>query len=369
MKKDNRSAINPFTGKAALDIINDDKFLEECYKEYNQIINQNEIIDNTPYGQVLKRVSNNLINSVTNYLAKIGRLDYIEDYYDWEFHLISSDTVNAFCMPGGKIAMYSGMFSIASTEEEIAFIIGHEMSHALLDHSRTQMSKEKRKNSITSAARLSGIGLALLGQEALGYGLIELSNAADIGYNSLILMPFGREQELEADRLGMAIIYWAGYNIENIPDFWERMYENNPNEIDFLSTHPSDDKRIAKMRELIIETENETDFYSKPIIRESTVKIDPKKIKLNKETHIIKRNRCRKCGNICKENDKFCNNCGSKLETEYLCSNCYSKVEKEDKFCNNCGKEFKGKNNFCINCGKPIQKDDKFCMNCGFKLK
>ncbi|OWT33168.1 peptidase M48 [Methanobrevibacter sp. 87.7] len=368
MKKDDRSAINPFTGKAAFDIINDDKFLEECYIEYNQIINQSKIIDNTPYGQVLRRVANNLINAVTNYLAKIGRLDYIKDYYDWEFHLISSDTVNAFCMPGGKIVMYSGMFQIASTEEEIAFIIGHEMSHALLDHTRTQMSKEKRKNTITAAARLGGLGLRLLGQDELGYSMMELSNVADIGYNSLVLKPFGREQELEADRLGMAIIYWAGYNIHNIPEFWERMSKNNPNTIDFLSTHPSDDKRIATMKELIIETENKTDFYSKPIIGKTNIKIDPKKIEINKEAHIIKRNKCEKCGNICKENDKFCINCGNKLKTEYLCSNCYSEVEVGDKFCINCGKHFKDNNRLCPKCGKPVEDKDKFCINCGNKL-
>jgi predicted Zn-dependent protease len=318
MKKDDRSAINPFTGKAAYDVLNDDKFLEKCYKEYNQIINKNQIIDDTPYGQVLKRVSNNLIKSVTDYLAKIGRLDYINNYYDWEFHLVSSDIVNAFCMPGGKIVMYSGMFTIAGTEEEIAFIIGHEMAHALLDHSRTQISKEKTKNTVTSLTRLGGLGLALFGHEDLGYGLMGISNIADVGYDSLILMPYGRKQELEADRLGMAIIYWAGYNIHSIPNFWERMSKYNPNQIDFLSTHPSDDKRIATMKELIIEIENETDFYTKPIIGDNNFNINPKDIEINKESHILKRNICKKCGNVCGEDDKFCINCGNKLEIEYF---------------------------------------------------
>ena len=368
MRKDDRSEINPFTGKAAFDILDDDKFLDECYAEYNAIIQQNKIIDETPYGQVLQRVANNLIKSVTDYLAKINRLDYIEDYYDWEFHLISSDTVNAFCMPGGKIVMYSGMFSIAGTEEEIAFIIGHEMAHALLDHSRTQLSKEKRKDSITTLTRIGGLGLALLGHGEIGNGLIDLSYAADIGYNSLILMPFGRDQELEADRLGMAIIYWAGYNIHNIPNFWERMSKNNPNKIDFLSTHPSDDKRIATMRGLIVEIENETDFYSKPIIGDNDVMINTDNIQLNQQAHIVTRNRCEKCGNVCGEDDLYCINCGNKLTPEYLCSKCNSKVEKEDIFCNNCGERFKTKQVFCINCGKQLDEKDAFCRHCGYKV-
>ena len=118
MAKDHRSALNPFTGKEHYDKVNDDQFLEECYNEYYKIVNNAQIIDNRPEGQLIYNVANKLINAVYDYLSSIGRLDYVEDYYDWEFHLLLDDTVNALCMPGGKIAVFSGILSIARNEEE-----------------------------------------------------------------------------------------------------------------------------------------------------------------------------------------------------------------------------------------------------------
>ena len=106
------------------------------------MINQAQLLDNSQNGQTVINVAINLINAVNEYLAKIDRLDYVEDYYDWDVHLVAEDTVNAFCMPGGKIVMFSGILSFANTEEEIAFILGHEMAHALLDHSRTRISAQ-----------------------------------------------------------------------------------------------------------------------------------------------------------------------------------------------------------------------------------
>lgn len=138
MKKDNRSSINPFTGKEHFDILDDDQFLKESYNNYNSMINKWELLDNTPQGELLINIAINLIYSVENYLIEIGRSDYTKDYYEWEFHLVNEDTVNAFCMPGGKIIMFSGMLQVSQSEEEIAFILAHEIAHALLDHSRTQ---------------------------------------------------------------------------------------------------------------------------------------------------------------------------------------------------------------------------------------
>ena len=156
MSKDNRSSINPFTGKKELDLLNDDEFLAECYQEYYNLLNQSQLLDNTPQGQLINNVVSKLIESVNMYLSHIGRLDYVENYYDWEVHLIANDTANAFCMPGGKIAVLSGILPITNTEADLAFILGHEISHALLDHSRTRMSKEKRKTDLVNA----GIGVA-----------------------------------------------------------------------------------------------------------------------------------------------------------------------------------------------------------------
>ena len=109
MAKDDRSEINPFTGRKHYDTLNDDKFLQESYNEYYSMLNQARILDNTQNGQIVINVAVGLINAVNNYLSKIGRLDYVEDYYDWEVHLVEDNTVNAFCMPGGKIVLFSGI--------------------------------------------------------------------------------------------------------------------------------------------------------------------------------------------------------------------------------------------------------------------
>ena len=268
MAKDDRSGLNPFTGKEHFDILNDDKFLEESYNEYYSLINQSQLLDETPQGQLVRNVAIRLIQAVENHLAQIGRSDYTQDYYDWDFHLIADETVNAFCMPGGKIVMFSGILSIANTEEKVAFILGHEMAHALLDHSRTRISAQNAQNAITSAAWIGSFALDLVGLGEIGGLARAATNVASLGSQFFLMNPWGRDQELEADKLGMMIIHWAGYDISGIPNFWQSMAGGNPNDHDFFSTHPSDSKRIAVMNELIVEIENEKDFYSSPVLEE-----------------------------------------------------------------------------------------------------
>ena len=337
MAKDDRSSINPFTGKSHFDIVNDDKFLQESYEEYYGLINQSQLLDNTPDGRLVREVAIRLIQAVENHLAQIGRSDYTEDYYDWEFHLIADDTVNAFCMPGGKIVMFSGILSVANTEEKVAFILGHEMAHALLDHSRTRISAQNAQNAITSAAWVGSFAMDLLGLGEIGSLTRAATNVASIGSQFLLMNPWGRDQELEADKLGMMIIHWAGYDISQIPAFWQSMSAQNSNEHDFFSTHPADSKRIAVMNELIVEIENEKDFYATPVLGDTPV---PKEE--FKDSHL-------NGGDF-----KFCQNCGAQADLE-------------DKFCTNCGAKFEVELK-CPKCGASINNGDSFCMNCGNKL-
>ena len=337
MAKDDRSNINPFTGKSHFDIVNDDKFLEESYNEYYGMISQAQLLDDTPNGQIVRNVAIRLIQAVENYLAQIGRSDYTEDYYEWDFHLVADDTVNAFCMPGGKIVMFSGILSVADTEEKVAFILGHEMAHALLDHSRTRISAQNAQNAITSAAWFGSFALDLVGLGEIGGLARAATNVASIGSQFLLMNPWGRDQELEADKLGMMIIHWAGYDIDSIPAFWQSMAGGNPNDHDFFSTHPSDSKRIASMRELIVEIENQKDFYSAPVLNE---------VPMPKEEF--------KSSDLIEDNVKYCQSCGARMEADA-------------KFCTDCGAKFDGELT-CPKCGFPISAEDKFCTNCGNKL-
>ncbi len=337
MAKDDRSNINPFTGKSHFDIVNDDKFLEQSYNEYYSMISKAQLLDNTPNGQIVRNVAIKLIQAVENYLAQIGRSDYTHEYYEWDFHLVADKTVNAFCMPGGKIVMFSGILSVANTEEKVAFILGHEMAHALLDHSRTRMSAQNAQNVITSAAWVGSFALDLMGLGGIGDLTRAATNVASIGSQYFLMNPWGRDQELEADRLGMMIIYWAGYDISSIPAFWESMAGGNPNSHDFFSTHPADSKRIAVMNELIHEIENKRDFYSSPVL-----------------------------GDAPKPKDEF-KSSHSDEENGVLCPSCGAKIDSDSKFCTNCGAKFDGEVK-CPSCGASISAEDKFCTNCGCKL-
>ena len=334
MAKDDRSSINPFTGKSHFDIINDDKFLLDSYNEYYTMINQSQLLDNTPQGQLVRNVAIRLIRAVENYLAQIGRSDYTEDYYDWDFHLIADNTLNAFCMPGGKIVMFSGILSVADSEEKVAFILGHEMAHALLDHARTRISAQNAQNTITSAAWFGSFALDLVGLGGVGNLTRAATNVASIGSQYFLLNPWGRDQELEADKLGMMIIHWAGYDISSIPNFWQSMAGGNPNNHDFFSTHPSDSKRIAVMNELIVEIENQKDFYSSPVLSDVPT---PKDEFMQSNFSGDNKKYCQYCGAVADSNDRFCTNCGAKFEIDWRCPNCGVSVATEDSFCTNCG--------------------------------
>ncbi|MCR5027242.1 MAG: M48 family metalloprotease [Methanobrevibacter sp.] len=330
MAKDDRSALNPFTGKEHYDKVNDDKFLEECYQEYYKILNQAQIVDNSQEGQILATVATNLINAVEDYLSSIGRLDYVEDYYDWEFHLILEDTVNAFCIPGGKIAVFTGILSVVHSEEELAFILGHEMAHALLDHTRTRVSAQNTKNTLTTASWFGSFAFDLIGLGEVGSLTRAAVNTASIGSQYLLLNPWGRDQELEADRLGMLIIHWAGYDISGVPAFWQKMSGQNANNFDFFSTHPADEKRINVMKSLVLEIEEGID-YSKPVLAETpNAKSAPKIENTSVKT-------CPKCGHVEGGDSVFCTNCGAKFEETLHCTNCGNLVNADDKFCTNCG--------------------------------
>ena len=313
MAKEKRSSLNPFTGKSHFDIVNDDQFLEDSYRQYYGMIQKAQVLDNTPDGQVVRNVAIRLIQAVENYLTQIGRMDYIENYYDWDVHLLADQTVNAFCMPGGKIVMFSGILNIANTEERVAFILGHEMAHALLDHSRTRASVESAKNTLATAGYFGSFILDIFGMGAVGDSTRASINAANIGADFLFVKPFGRDQELEADRLGMLIIHWAGYDINQIPAFWESMSQRGGNDFDFLSTHPSDDKRIANMRALIEEINSGKDFTAGPVIG------DAKPVKeygksASPAPQASQGTVCPKCGEKADPDDNFCTNCGQKLK-------------------------------------------------------
>ena len=361
MSKDDRSPLNPFTGKKHYDNVNDDIFLQECFREYYETLNNSQILDNTDGGVLISSVATKLIIAVRNYLASINRLDYVDDYYEWEFHLLLEDAVNAFCIPGGKIVVFSGILSILSCEDELAFILGHEMAHALLDHTRTRVSAQSTKDSLATVSWIGSFAFDILGMGEIGSLTRAAVNTVDVGSQFLLLNPWGRDQELEADRLGMFLIHYAGYDISGVPAFWRKMSAQNANNFDFFSTHPADDKRIAAMESFVLEIEQGID-YSRPILDQITTSSTIPALNQGDYDKV-----CSSCGAGNSDDSRFCTNCGHEFTNELRCPNCNSMVSDDSKFCTNCG--FKLSDNLkCLNCGSTVGSGDIFCTVCGNKL-
>jgi predicted Zn-dependent protease len=197
---------------------------------------------NTDAAQVqrVKTISNRLIAQ-----APIFRADASQ--WKWEVNVEDNDQVNAYCMPGGKIMVYSGLIEkLNATDDELAAVIGHEISHALREHGRERMS-------IAAVQQVGLVGLAALAStskspNAAGAGV----QAAALGSNLFFAMPNGREQEREADRIGLELSARAGYNPNAAVTLWQKMSaQGGSKPPEFLSTHPSNENRIADLKSLI----------------------------------------------------------------------------------------------------------------------
>ena len=390
MAKDDRSPLNPFTGKEHYDTLNDDEFLQMCYEAYYSEINASQLLDQTPDGQLVMSVASKLIRTVEDFLIKIGRYDYVEDYYDWEFHLVNNSQINAGCYPGGKIIVYSGILQIADNEEKLAFILGHEMAHALLDHTRTKFSVQQTKNTLTTASLFGSLALDLMGFGNAGAIARTAVNLADVGSHFLLTQPWGRDQEYEADKLGMIMIHLAGYDVAVVPEFWEVFSNNSANTFDFFSTHPSDAKRIAVMKESLDEILADDDYYSKPVLPETPspkdeygignesgsipqVSIDtsgnPEPVSAFAKSSHQDGEKCSKCGNLVAPTANFCTACGNRIEriNPLACPECGYITSPGDNFCKSCGYKLV-EDLHCSNCGEEVVEGQSFCTNCGNRL-
>ncbi|MDR1310767.1 MAG: M48 family metallopeptidase [Burkholderiaceae bacterium] len=159
--------------------------------------------------------------------------------WQWEVNVISSDEINAYCMPGGKIAVYTGIISrLKLTDDELAAVVGHEMSHALREHSREQISQQMASQTLIS-----------LGSSLLGLGSIGSDIASSVS-KYVLTLPFSRTMETEADIMGMELMARAGYDPTAAPAVWRKMVTLGGNASpEILSTHPSDSTRIANLEQ------------------------------------------------------------------------------------------------------------------------
>lgn len=239
---------NPFTGKSTLNFMSNKEIFPMSFNQYSEFLkeNKNKVITGTPEAEMIKRVGKRIANAAKMYLERNGYKGYLDDYR-WEYNLVDSKELNAWCMPGGKIVFYTGILPIAQNETGVAVIMGHEVAHALADHGAQRMS----------AATLQQLG-AVAGNAILGSSkkyskyVDDFNMAYGLGTTVGVMLPFSRSNETEADAIGLQIMALAGYNPDEGAKLWERMSAasggggGNP----LLSTHPSNASRIANLRAL-----------------------------------------------------------------------------------------------------------------------
>ncbi len=236
-------ATNPVTGRKQLSLVSDDMLLQTSQQQYNQFLKENRIVRSGSNAQMVKRVGNRIANAITRYYKQQGKADVLAGY-KWEFNLVDDKQINAWCMPGGKVVVYSGLLPVSKSETGLAIVMGHEIAHAVANHSGERLSQvllAQGLGSVTSAATSNNARFNNIFNNVYG-------PAATLG----VLMPNGRRQELEADRFGMIFAAMAGYNPAEAIPFWQRMQNASKGSAkppEFLSTHPADNTRIEQIKQ------------------------------------------------------------------------------------------------------------------------
>ncbi|PPK95478.1 MULTISPECIES: M48 family metallopeptidase [Nonlabens] len=239
-------ATNVFTGKKTLKPIGNDRLFPMAFSQYDEFLDENKVITGTSDSKMIATVGSKIKTAAQRWLNAIGHPEYL-DGYEWEYNLVNDPAVNAWAMPGGKIVFYTGILPICQDETGVAIVMGHEVAHALANHGGQRMSAAQWQSII-------GTGVAVGSQAAgLESGTQNLINQA-YGVGSQVggMLPFSRSHETEADKIGLYLAAMAGYNPDEGALLWERMKANSGGQStpQILSTHPSNDSRIANLREL-----------------------------------------------------------------------------------------------------------------------
>lgn len=230
----------PLSGRKQLSIVNNSEVLPLAYDQYGQVLKESKVLTNTKEGQQVVTVGKKIANAVDTYLNDNG-YSSITEGFKWEFNLLESDQINAWCMPGGKVAFYTGILPVCENETGIAVVMGHEVAHAIASHARERMSQGMVANGLIGGLQ------AAMGENPTLTQTIFLQ-AVGMG-GQVGMLKFSRDQELEADQLGLIFMAIAGYDPREAPDFWSRMNAQSSGERppEFLSTHPGPERRIEQL--------------------------------------------------------------------------------------------------------------------------
>ncbi len=249
---------NSVTGRKQLNLFPESTLQQEAVSQYQTFLSQNKVVRNSNNrdADMVKRVGSRIATAITSYYKSKGQASEL-DGYQWEFNLVDDPAVNAWCMPGGKVVVYTGLLPITQNEAALAVVLGHEILHAVAHHGNERMSQV----ALTQGLEVAGNIFTQNNQKANSIFNNIYGPTAQVG----VLLPNSRNQELEADHFGLIFAAMAGYNPREAIPFWQRMASassgNKPPE--FLSSHPADEKRIQRIQGYM----NEALKYYKPVGR------------------------------------------------------------------------------------------------------
>jgi predicted Zn-dependent protease len=245
----NACATVPVTGRKQLDLVSQNEIIAQSAAQYKQVLDSSKLSNNAEQVEMIRRVGKRIQGAVESYMAQKNLSSELNGF-NWEFNLIQDDkTVNAWCMPGGKVAFYTGILPICKDETGVAIVMGHEVAHAIANHGRERMSEAMLANG------LLGTLSAAVGQNPTLTQQLLLQSVG-VGAN-LGMLKFSRQDESEADHIGLIFMTIAGYDPHQAPIFWERMKAQGGGQKppEFLSTHPADETRIRDLKKWIPEAE------------------------------------------------------------------------------------------------------------------
>ena len=240
---------NAITGRSQLALFPESTLQQQALTQYQSFLSTNKVVSGSTSrdAEMVKRVGTRIAKAISEYYTGKGLASEL-DGYKWEFNLVDSKEVNAWCMPGGKVVVYTGLLPITQNEAALAIVLGHEITHAVAHHGNERMSQV----TIAQGLEVAGNIFTSNNQKANAIFANVFAPAAQVA----VLLPNSRNQEYEADHYGLLFAAMAGYNPREAIPFWQRMSkaaENSQKPPEFLATHPNDENRIAKLNQYMPE--------------------------------------------------------------------------------------------------------------------
>jgi len=240
-------AMNMVTGRKQLSLVPESQLQTMALAEYNTFLTANKVLNaSNNNAAMVDRVGVRIANAITKYYNDKGQGVVLEGY-KWEFNTVESKDINAWCMPGGKVVVYTGLFTVTQNETALAIVLGHEIAHAVAKHGSERMSQGL-------VQQLGGVALDVALSQKPQQTKEMFAQVYGIGSQVGAMLPWSRQQETEADQFGLIFAAMAGYDPQEAIPFWQRMSAvGGAKQPEFLSTHPSDATRMRKLQQFMPE--------------------------------------------------------------------------------------------------------------------